>query len=464
MNCNTTHYRANSSSVPGDPKYASDRGWTVLEEFIEPGASGRTVERPALRQLLARCRSADTAAVDVVLVHKLDRLARNLADHVAIKALLRQQKIKLASVTESLEDSVSGQLVEHIMAAMAEFYSANLSEEVKKGMRQKVLKGGWPHKVPRGYRITRTADRSTIVVDDSQARLVRRAFEFCAVGYRGILDLRRRLATLGLVTRTGRPLSNERVLALVKNPFYCGKLRWNGALYPGAHPALVSSELFDRVQLILKQRSRMVHRRSGTLLLVGVARCSSCGSLMGADIHRKWQYYRCRGTFRLTKPCRAPHVPVHRAHADLEQLYRRLVLPAGVRRTVWRQVAGRREELTTEQRARREVLQVEFRDLADREIVLSRSLADGGLSLAAFQLAMAELEVRRKTADAEVAVSPRTLQPAMDENCRSPWDLHVALPVDEQRILVAEIFDRIDLDRSGVVRYTFKATAEQIAA
>jgi hypothetical protein len=105
-----------------------------------------------------------------------------------------------------------------------------------------------------------------------------------------------------------------------------------------------------------------------------------------------------------------------------------------------------------------------MRNLADREIVLSRSLADGGLSLAAFQLAMAELEARRKAADADVAAQPRTSHPAVEQNFGSSWDLHVALTLDEQRILLAEIFERIDLDRTGVVRYTFKVTDGQAAA
>src|SRR5690606_8020250 len=117
-------------------QYAQSRGWIVLEEFVESGASGRTADRPALRRLLSRCNDSERERVEVVLVHKLDRLARNLADHLAIRTMLRKADIALASVTESVDDSVSGQLVEHIMAAMSEFYSANLSEEVKKGMRQ----------------------------------------------------------------------------------------------------------------------------------------------------------------------------------------------------------------------------------------------------------------------------------------------------------------------------------------
>ena len=170
-------------------QYASDRGWHIVQEFSEAGASARTADRPALRQLMNRCREEGPTKVDVVLVHKLDRLARNLADHVAIRSVLRAAHVTIASATEGLDDSVSGQLVEHILAAMAEFYSANLSEEVKKGMRQKVLQGGWPHQLPRGYRLAGFGERRRVAVDEVQGPLIRQAFEICANDYRGVVDL-----------------------------------------------------------------------------------------------------------------------------------------------------------------------------------------------------------------------------------------------------------------------------------
>src|SRR5260370_9275563 len=110
-------------------EYAHQGHWLVDEEFIEPGASAKTTERPALQRLLARVRDAKRKT-DVVLVHKIDRLARNVYDHATIKALLTQHSIQLASVVENVDDTVPGQLVENIMASIAQFYSANLSEEV----------------------------------------------------------------------------------------------------------------------------------------------------------------------------------------------------------------------------------------------------------------------------------------------------------------------------------------------
>src|SRR5262249_15961549 len=126
-------------------EYAIQHGWIVLEEFVEPGASGRTADRPLLRELLARCKDGNPKA-DVVLVHKIDRFARNGSDYANIKTILKQHGVRLASVVENTDDSISGELIENIMASIAQFYSANLGQEARKGMRQKVLGGGWPHK------------------------------------------------------------------------------------------------------------------------------------------------------------------------------------------------------------------------------------------------------------------------------------------------------------------------------
>jgi hypothetical protein len=90
-------------------KYATQRGWTILSEYVEPGASAKTAERPELQRLLTWLRG--TQHVDVLLVHKIDRLARNVFDHAMIKALLKHRSTKLASMLENIDDSVSGELV-----------------------------------------------------------------------------------------------------------------------------------------------------------------------------------------------------------------------------------------------------------------------------------------------------------------------------------------------------------------
>ena len=154
--------------------YANSRNWSIVHEYIEPGFSARGIERPVLQDMLLAVRR-QVPKIDVVLVHKVDRLARDVYGHATIRALLKRHGVALASVVENVDDTVSGQLVENIMASIAQFYSANLGEETKKGMRMMVEKGGWPHRPPKGYQMVRGEDgKSRPVPEEAQAPLVRR--------------------------------------------------------------------------------------------------------------------------------------------------------------------------------------------------------------------------------------------------------------------------------------------------
>ncbi len=137
-------------------RHCAEQGWNVSDEFIDAGESARSADRPNLKAMLARVAQGDISAV---VVHKIDRLARNIEDHVAIRAALRKAGVALVSVTENIEETASGKLVEGIHALMAEFYSANLASEVKKGMAQKAKQGGWPGKAPIGYLRARKGGR-----------------------------------------------------------------------------------------------------------------------------------------------------------------------------------------------------------------------------------------------------------------------------------------------------------------
>lgn len=110
-------------------EYAKRKNYRIVGEYIDKGKSAKSINRPALKELIDRCKKGK---VDAVIVHKIDRLARSLTDHATIKTILKQKGIRLISVVENCDESVTGQLVENIMASIAEFYSANLAEEVRK--------------------------------------------------------------------------------------------------------------------------------------------------------------------------------------------------------------------------------------------------------------------------------------------------------------------------------------------
>lgn len=121
---------------------ARDLGAAVVGRFVDRGESARSAARPELQRMLVHL--AEHRDVDYVLVHKIDRLARNRADDVEIQLAIERAGARLVSVTESVDDAPSGRLVRNILSDLAEFYSANLATEILKGSTQKARMGGTP--------------------------------------------------------------------------------------------------------------------------------------------------------------------------------------------------------------------------------------------------------------------------------------------------------------------------------
>ena len=435
-------------------QYANQQGWTILEEFLDAGISGRSTERPELRRLLARCRSS-TDKVDGVLVHKLDRLARNLADHVAIRSYLASCKVRLVSVTENLDDSTSGQLVEHIMASLAEFYSANLADEVRKGLAERIKQGGWPHLHPRGYRRSSPDDhgRRRIEPDPDKAPLVQWAFETMASGQHRASDV------LIWLKQHGLQVSKSQLHRMLRNPFYCGRLVWKGQVFRGRQAPLVSEDVFEQVQIVLKDRGHAWNRRRGwSALLHGLARCQVCSSFVSTDCHRRLLYYRCRAVSRVRNRCHARVANTLRIHACLEDIYRRLPVTADLREALQSAERDRAESQDREAQRRAQMLEAGRVHRQVREARLAEALAEGFLDPDLYRLTMAKL--RQEALQAEVPHVPSrqdATNPAV-ERARTVLELHTGLKSEGQRLLVELLFEDVWIDHAGITRYALRET------
>jgi len=315
-----------------------DRGWTLVDEYVDAGESARTADRPAFRTLLDRL-SEDP--VDCLVVHKLDRLARNLEDHVAVRAKLRKAGVELISVTESLEESASGKLVEGILASIAEFYSANLSQEIRKGLTEKARQGGWPGRAPIGYRnirLERNGRRgeAIIVPDTEQAAFVRQAFELYATGEWPLAKLHDEMSRRGLRTRQGTVIALSKLAEALKNRAYIGKVVWNGIEYEGIHEPLVSPELFASVQSVFELHDRAGGRqRRHNNYLRGTLFCATCGSRLSITVAKgRFPYFFCLGARGRRTDCRQPYVPTEEIELQVEELYRRIRLPRRLREEI----------------------------------------------------------------------------------------------------------------------------------
>jgi DNA invertase Pin-like site-specific DNA recombinase len=349
-------------------RHVAERGWILAGEFTDAGESARSADRPMLKDMLRRVAEGGIGAV---VVHKIDRLARSMEDHVAIRAALRHAGVQLVSVTENIEETASGRLVEGIHALMAEFYSANLAGEIRKGMTQKAKMGGWPTKAPVGYLNVREKiagkEIAKVVLDPERALLVREAFRLYATGEYSLPELQAAMHAKGLTSpyarRPGAPVSVSKLAELLTNPFYLGVVQWGGARYEGQHKALIPQSLFDRVQETLRSRDVAgVRQRRHEHYLKGLLHCGECGRRLSLTLAKgKYLYFYClgqRGTARTG--CRRPYVLAGDAEALVEDLYRQIQLPRS-----W--VGRLTEELEAEI--------VERQEASERRVVLTKTLA-----------------------------------------------------------------------------------------
>jgi len=310
----------------------------VVAEYVDRGESAKTADRPELKALLARLE--EKRDLDLVIVHKVDRLARNRYDDATITYALQEAGAELVSVTENIDRTPVGAFMHAIVAANAEFYSANLAAEAKKGLVQKAKMGGTPGKAPLGYlnvrKLIEGREVRTVEVDPERAPHVRWAFAAYASGTYTLETLRAALTERGLRTRPTptkpeKPLSRSQLAALLQNPYYVGVVRYAGVEYEGRHEHLIDGATFAKARAVLAAHNLATEKdRKHHHYLKGSLYCGRCGSRMGL-IHAKgnggrYPYFYCMGRARGTG-CEQPYVAVDLIETAVERAYGEVKLP-----------------------------------------------------------------------------------------------------------------------------------------
>ncbi len=244
-------------------QYCVRQGWTVEQVFVEKGESAKTTDRPELQALLRHCRK-HRGSVQYLVVYNLSRFARDVSDHFALTTLLRRCDITLRSVTENLDDSAYGKMLEGILATFAQFDNDVRSERTVAGMKAALRRGFWVFQPPLGYR----SQDGRMEIDPEEGRLVRRSFDLLASGVRTQRQVLEALTSAGLCGRRNRGrLTLQTLTKILRNPFYMGRIlvpRW-GIDTEGLHPKLVDEKLYFRVQLVLARGKGRRRHTSSTI-------------------------------------------------------------------------------------------------------------------------------------------------------------------------------------------------------
>ncbi len=314
-------------------EYAAKHGYTIVREFVDEAETARTTVRPAFREMIALAKS-NHPPFGAIIVWKYNRFTRNRTDSVTIKSLLQKKGVQVISINEPVDDSAAGQLLEGVIECIDEFYSANMGEDIKRGMRETAERGFFVgSRPPDGFRRVPARDgakmRNTLELegeDSVRVRLIRRMFDM-ADNDTGCKEIAQTLNREGFCTSTGKRWSKTAVHKILTNEAYCGTLVWGGrpghqAIKSGtppvrvenAWPTIVSSETFNRVQQKMAARGpRIIHPRSvaSPYLLSGLLFCS-CGAAMTGRSAKSQQYfyYMCSKSFKQGKDaCDARTLP-----------------------------------------------------------------------------------------------------------------------------------------------------------
>ena len=262
-------------------------GAMVVKEFSDKGASARYANRPGLQEMLEYVSDPDNG-IAYVIVHKVDRLARNRDDDVMIRRILKEAGVQLISTSENIDGSPEGTMMHGVLATMAEFYSTNLAREAIKGMTQKVKKGGTVGKAPIGYKNVRYVDSSgrevrTVEVDTERALFITEAFTMYATGKWSVCNLAAELAERGLTTyptprKPSEPIGDKSLNRVLQNPYYLGQVKFQGVYHPDKHEKLTDEITFRNVQEIMKSHQNGERKRVNDHYLKSTVYCGECGS------------------------------------------------------------------------------------------------------------------------------------------------------------------------------------------
>jgi DNA invertase Pin-like site-specific DNA recombinase len=274
-------------------EYADRQGFTVTEEFIDV-ETAKQPGRSAFNRMVKALKAKN--APKILLVEKTDRLTRNYHDELTINSLVQEQGVSVHYVKEGeiicQNASSHTKLIHNIKVALAQHYVDNLSEEIKKGKREKAKQGGWSSKAPLGYQMV----KGELQVDPEGAAFVKKAFSLFASGIYSLRACADKLFESGLIYKPGIPVIQAATLQkILTNRLYLGEVHNNGERYPGRHQPLVDEITFQQAQRALRKDNKPLSYTANTFVFRGIVNCGECGSPLVGELKKggKYTYYRC---------------------------------------------------------------------------------------------------------------------------------------------------------------------------
>jgi site-specific DNA recombinase len=326
-------------------------GWTLVPDYYDDGGvSGGTLERPALKRLLA---DIEAGQVDVVVVYKIDRLSRSLMDFARLVEVFDRHSVTFVSVTQSFNTTTSmGRLTLNILLSFAQFEREVIGERIRDKVaasrKRGIWMGGW---APLGYDVK---DRK-LIINEAEADLVRSIFKRFS-RYRSGTKLVGELAKENARNKYGKLIEKGYLYRVLNNRVYLGEAVHKGTAYPGEHDAIVDRNLWDAVHALLKvsPRVRARHTTARTpAILKGLIFAPDGRAMTPTHTRRRGRLYRYYVSTKVLKTdaraCPIGRVPAAEIEAAVIDQVRRLLQSPEIIVATWRAAKRTNPKLTEQQ-------------------------------------------------------------------------------------------------------------------
>ncbi len=326
-------------------------GWSlVMDPYDDGGVSGATLERPALKRLLA---DIEASRVDMVVVYKIDRLSRSLMDFARLVEVFDRQQVTFVSVTQAFNTTTSmGRLTLNVLLSFAQFEREVIGERIRDKFAASRKRGMWMGgTVPFGYRV----EARKLVIREDEAAIVHKVYDrFLKLGSATLLA--QELAKQGVCMRRGGPIDKGAIYKLLHNPVYVGEAVHKGVSYPGEHEAIVSRAQWDKVRAVLAENPnlRAGRVRAKTPFLLKGLIFGPTGEAMSPSHTRRgsklYRYYVSQAVLRRGKDaCPLGRVPAALIEGAVIGQLRALLKQPEVIVSTWRATRGQVEHFSEQQ-------------------------------------------------------------------------------------------------------------------
>ena len=376
-------------------EYAKKEGLNIIREFVE----SKTAKEPGREIFNEMIASIEKNEAEGILAWHPDRLARNSIDGGRIIYLVDTGKITtLKFPTFWFDPTPQGKFMLSIAFGQSKYYVDNLSENIKRGIRQKLRNGIWPAWAPLGY--VNDKNQRKIVVDKEKAKYIKRAFKMYSTGEYPLAQIRKIINSLGLVGKKGKMLSVSNYQYMLKNKIYYGIIEYNGELYDGKHEPIITKKLFDLCQEVMMNKSKPKTPKLKPYVYRGFFHCGECGCFITTETQKGHNYLRCT---KRKNPCKQKYVREEIITSQIKEEIKKVSLSsawanASINYFENEKMKTAQAESSFAQKARRELVEIETK--LDRLLDLQ---LDGSLSQAEYTTKKQKLILAKKDLEEKIS-------------------------------------------------------------